>query len=109
MLVDVLHHAGNPLGLLKECFRVSRNVVLIKDHLLEGFLAGPVLRFMDRIGNERHDVTLRYDYWPKQSWNQAFASLGVRVTSWTQHLGLYPRPASWIFERSLHFVACLQG
>jgi SAM-dependent methyltransferase len=108
LLVDVLHHAENPLNLLKEVLRVSRNVVLIKDHLLEGFLAGPTLRFMDRVGNVRHGVSLRYDYWPRERWNQAFASLGVRLTAWNQHLGLYPWPANWVFERSFHFLARLE-
>jgi SAM-dependent methyltransferase len=108
MLIDVLHHAENPLGLLKEVIRVSRNLVLIKDHTLKGFLAGPTLRFMDRVGNLRHGVPLRYDYWPRERWDQAFASLGAQLTAWNQHLGLYPWPASWVFERSLHFLARLE-
>ena len=78
MFVDVLHHAEDPVGLLGEALRVSRNAVLIKDHTLEGFLAGPTLRFMDRIGNLRHGVSLRYDYWPRQRWVQAFESLELR-------------------------------
>lgn len=109
LLIDVLHHAAAPLQLLREVLRVSRQVVIIKDHLLEGFLAGPTLRFMDRVGNERHGVSLRYDYWPRKRWHQAFASLGARVISWNQRLGLYPWPASLVFERSLHFLACLEA
>jgi SAM-dependent methyltransferase len=108
MLIDVLHHAENPLTLLEEVLRVSCNVVLIKDHILEGFLAGPTLRFMDRVGNLRHDVSLRYEYWPRERWVKAFESFGVQVTSWNQGLGLYPWPANWVFERSLHFLACIE-
>jgi SAM-dependent methyltransferase len=108
LLVDVLHHAENPLSLLKESLRVSRNAVVIKDHLLDGFLAGPTLRFMDRVGNLRHGVSLRYDYWPQERWLQTFESIGAQVTSWNQRLGLYPWPASWVFERSLHFLARLE-
>jgi SAM-dependent methyltransferase len=107
MLIDVLHHTENPLGLLEEVVRVCRNLILIKDHLLKGFLAGPTLRFMDRAGNLRHGVSLRYDYWPRQRWLEAFKLLGLKVTSWNQHLGLYPWPARWVFERSLHFLARL--
>ena len=107
LFVDVLHHAEDPCELLKEALRVSRKVVLIKDHIQEGFLAGPTLRFMDRVGNLRHGVSCRYDYWPRQRWFETFQSLGVKEIEWRQHLGLYPCPSSWIFERSLHFVARL--
>lgn len=108
MLVDVLHHAEKPLRVLEESVRVSRNLVLIKDHVLEGSLAGPTLRFMDRIGNLRHDVSLQYNYWSKKRWIHAFKSLGVKVTAWYQCLGLYPWPSKWVFERSLHFLARLE-
>lgn len=108
MLIDVLHHAENPLGLLDEALRVSRHAVIIKDHTLKGFLAGPTLRFMDRVGNLRHGVSLRYDYWPRERWVNVFASKGLQVTSWNQRLGLYPWPAKWVFERSLHFLARIE-
>ncbi len=108
MFVDVLHHADDPSALLLEACRVSRGLIMIKDHVLEGFLAWPILKFMDRVGNLRHGVTLRYDYWPRQRWLENFESCGIRATYWNQALGLYPAPARWIFERSLHFLARLE-
>ena len=79
--VDVLHHAADPRALLAEGARVARHSLVIKDHLLRGFLAGPTLRFMDRIGNERHGVSLPYDYWRPETWTHAFEALGLRVTA----------------------------
>jgi SAM-dependent methyltransferase len=108
MFVDVLHHTDDPMVLLREAARVAGQAVLIKDHTLNGLLAEPTLRFMDRVGNARHGVVLPYHYWPKQQWMQAFEELRLSVALWNTHLGLYPFPASLVFERSLHFVARLQ-
>lgn len=107
MFVDVLHHTKEPIVLLREAVRVARNAVVIKDHNLDGFLAGPTLRLMDRVGNARYGVALPNNYWTKQEWFDAFASLGFTVAGWQNELSLYPRPSNWFFERSLHFVARL--
>jgi SAM-dependent methyltransferase len=109
MFVDVLHHVQDPVTLLREAIRVTRKNILIKDHILEGLLAGPTLRFMDQTGNARYGVALTYNYWPRQKWLETFKSLGLTVKQWNAELGLYPWPANWLFERSLHFVACLDS
>lgn len=107
MFVDVLHHTHDPLVLLREAKRVARMGIIIKDHCKNGFLAGPTLRFMDWVGNAHHGVVLPYNYWPEQRWRDGFAELGLTIAEWTQAVPLYPWPASWIFQRRLHFVARL--
>ncbi len=107
MLVDVLHHAQDPEALLREACRVARRALVIKDHLRDGFLATETLRFMDRVGNARHGVSLPYNYWPRSQWLHIFKTLGLHIADWRDRLGLYPWPASWVFERSLHFAARL--
>jgi len=107
MFVDVLHHTDDPSTLLRESARVARDAVVIKDHTLSGPLAGETLRFMDRIGNTRHGVALPCNYWPEQRWLSAFDEIGLSVQHWQAKLGLYPWPASLLFDRSLHFVARL--
>jgi SAM-dependent methyltransferase len=107
LFVDVLHHTQDPMILLREALRVARRAILIKDHTLEGLFAGPILRFMDDVGNARHDVSLPHNYWPRRRWFEAFDSLGLHVGIWTPKLGIYPWPAAWLFDRSLHFVARL--
>lgn len=108
LLVDVLHHAEQPMTLLQEAARVARTFVIVKDHLREGLLAQRTLRFMDRIGNERHGVSLPCRYWKRTEWNDAFDNAGLAVADWMPRLGLYPWPLSMAFERSLHFLACLK-
>jgi len=108
MAVDVLHHADNPASLLAEMARVSRGVVLIKDHLADAWLAVPRLRLMDRVGNARYGVALPYNYWTERRWREAFAILGFLPEVWRGRLGLYPPPLSWVFDDSLHFIARLK-
>jgi SAM-dependent methyltransferase len=107
MLIDVLHHTDDPLVLLREASRVAK-LVLIKDHTRDGLLAEATLRFMDDVGNARHGVRLPYNYLAWSEWTRAFAAVGLEPASVTRRLGLYPPPASWLFDRSLHFVATLR-
>jgi len=108
MMVDVLHHASEQDALLREMARVVKRAVVIKDHVVQGFMAHSTLRFMDWVGNVRHGVALPYSYWTEERWQQGFASAGLRTASRRDHLGLYPWPASLLFERGLHFVAVLE-
>jgi hypothetical protein len=103
----VLHHSDDPTILLREAVRVARKGLVIKDHTLSGFLSGPTLRLMDRVGNGRHGVALPYNYWTHDQWFKAFETLGLKTGAWKSKLRLYPWPARWVFDRSLHFVARL--
>lgn len=107
MFVDVLHHTEDPMVLLREAVRTARMAIVIKDHTRNGLFAGTTLRLMDQVGNARHGVALLYNYWPKERWLEAFETLGLTIGVWKKGLRLYPRPASWIFDRSLHFVSRL--
>lgn len=107
MFVDVLHHTEDQMVLLREAVRVARKAVVIKDHCRNGLLAKSTLRFMDWVGNAHHGVALPYNYWSRQEWKQAFKALGLEPVEMRTRLGLYPWPASWLFEHGLHFAACL--
>src|SRR5262245_61677921 len=93
--------------LLREAVRVTRRLVLIKDHMLQGAFAYSTLRLMDWVANARHHVALPYNYWTPAQWHAAFDNLGLTVSSWESNLDLYPFPADLIFGRSLHFITLL--
>lgn len=108
MLVDVLHHTEDPLELLTQAAGVARKCVLLKDHTRNGLLAGPTLRFMDRVGNARHGIALPYNYWTYQQWMDACEKLRLKIAVWQPKVGLYPWWAGWAFDRTLQFMARLE-
>lgn len=107
IFVDTIHHAAEQEKLIMEAARIARKAVIVKDHLLDGFMAGQTLRFMDRVGNRRHGVDIPYRYWTEAKWRSVFDEAGLVVEQWKTDLGLYPFPLSLVFGRSLHFVAKL--
>lgn len=108
MFVDVLHHMSDPNILVCEAARVARQSIIIKDHTRNGLFADTTLRFMDWVGNARHGVELPYNFWPRKRWLEFFGKLNLEVQVWKKNLNIYPRPASWLFDRSLHFIAQLK-
>jgi hypothetical protein len=94
--------------LLAEAARVAP-LVIIKDHISETPFPRALLRFMDRTGNARFDVSLRYRYWSRKRWGEAFAALGPVIEVWIGRLGVYPASVPWLFDGSLHFAAGLRG
>lgn len=108
LFVDVLHHTDNAVTLLREARRVATRAIVIKDHTCDGFFAFRTLQIMDYFGNAYCGVHLPYLYWPKRRWDHVFAELQLTVREWQSKLQLYPIPARWLFDRSLHFVAVLE-
>jgi len=106
MVIDVLHHTDDPGAVLAEIARVAPQIV-IKDHLRDGFVAAPTLRFMDWVGNAAHGVRLPYNYLSRREWEQIWTRLQLGTNAFATRLSLYPRPFSWLFDRGLHFVAVL--
>ena len=108
MFVDVLHHTLGIQGLLAEASRVSRRLVLIKDHLSERPLDFQTLKIMDWVGNRPHGVVLPYNYQSRRQWNDFFARAGLAVREWQDRVPVYPFPFSLAFGRRLHVIALLE-
>jgi ubiquinone/menaquinone biosynthesis C-methylase UbiE len=105
--IDVLHHCNDPIAMLKECSRVSKKWVLIKDHISETPLDKATLRLMDWIGNRVHGVVLPYNYLSSSEWASAFNQIGLRDVRKLNQLNLYPIPFDLVFGRSLHCLHLL--
>jgi SAM-dependent methyltransferase len=107
MLVDVLHHADDPMALLGEAARVARRAIVLKDVTPLGPLSNGTLRFMDWVGNARHGVPLPYTFWSQDQWRRAFSELELSVEDVRRRLGLYPPPWNLLFEKRMHFIVRL--
>lgn len=105
--VDVLHHTDDPQILISEAARVAKTAVIIKDHLSENAVDHATLRLMDWVGNAPHGVVLPYNYAPRRQWDNWFKTAGLSEDSFSTHVPLYQAPLSWVFGRSLHFIARL--
>jgi SAM-dependent methyltransferase len=108
ILVDVLHHAPDPLELLTEARRVARDTIVVKDEIATGLLADRTLHLMERLANTRHGISIPATFWSREEWDGAFSRLNLQVEEWRGRLGLYPVPANLLFERRFHFVARLR-
>ena len=108
ILIDVLHHTDAPAQLLAEAARVATKQVVIKDHYRRGFAAYQTLKLMDGVGNARHGVAIPCNYLRADEWDDLFRATGLLRMECRERLGLYAPPLSWLFERSLHFIAALE-
>ena len=108
MIADVLHHAGDPAALLRECRRVSRGLIVVKDHLCESRWDELRLRVMDWGGNRAEGISMPYRYLSRAGWDRIFRETGLRPEASCERLGLLPPPFSWVFEGGLHFAARLR-
>ena len=108
LFVDVLHHLTNPLALLKDACRVSRNFILLKDHFSENIFDYSILRLVDWVGNRPHGVPLPYAYRSRSQWQECYKQAGLIPISIDCPIPLYPWPFSMVFGRSLHFISLLK-
>lgn len=108
MLSDVLHHTDNPEPLLKECSRVAKEYVIIKDHYSENRWDNIRLSFMDWVGNRGYGVRLPYNYLSRSQWQQAYNQANLVEDTKNTDLNLYPKPFTWVFDSTLHFVERLR-
>lgn len=108
MLVDVLHHTDDPTATLRECARVARQFVLIKDHIDDSFWDNIRLRFLDWFGNRPFGIPMTYDYLSSREWNEAFDAVGLEPVKQLRQIQTCPAPFYYPLDHDLHFIAQLK-
>jgi len=107
LLADVLHHEADPSRLVRECARVSRRHLIIKDHKLEGPWAKQRVAFLDWAANAPYEVDCLYRYNTAAQWALFLDQPGLRIERELHSMHLYPPGFNLIFGRRLQYMAIL--
>ena len=107
MIVDVLHHCEDATQVLRECVRVAKNAVAIKDHFSFGKLSAATLLFMDRFGNWRESVAVRGTYFSPSEWVTMFDQARGHITELSWPMRMHDLPWRIVGWPELQFTAKL--
>jgi ubiquinone/menaquinone biosynthesis C-methylase UbiE len=107
ILADVLHHETDPDRLLAECVRISRRLVIIKDHKPDGLFGHSRICLLDWAANDPYSVPCLYRYQSLSQWRNMFSRHRLKIErEWTR-LRLYPFPYWTFFTDRLQYMAVL--
>jgi 2-polyprenyl-3-methyl-5-hydroxy-6-metoxy-1,4-benzoquinol methylase len=84
--VDVLHHTTNTEQLLQEIRRVSKNLVIIKDHMVYSNWSFMFVCFTDYISNVANGIICVFHYLRRDEWKRLFRSAHLTLTKTVQDM-----------------------
>lgn len=105
IVADVLHHEEQPDRLLRECARVSRRLIIVKDHRVTGPLSRWRVCLMDWAANAPYGVPCLFRYNTLQQWRAEPAKIGARVEHELTAMDLYPGLWNPVFGKKLQYMA----
>lgn len=76
---DVLHHINDIPKMTKELARVSRNLVIIKDHRVYGKLSYYMICLSDYVSNAPFGIACAFNYLTMREWGSAFKYAGLKL------------------------------
>ena len=105
VLADVLHHEEDPERLLAECARVSRRLLVIKDHKADNWFQYLRICLIDWAANAPYGVPCLYRYASGQQWSDLHARMEHRLILQLLSVDLYPPGVDRVFGRRLQYFA----
>ncbi len=105
IVADVLHHELQPLALLRECVRVGKRNLVIKDHQLSGPLARMRVSLIDWAANAPYGVKCLFRYNRPDEWDATLHDLRLIPDALYHSIDLYPLGFNFLFGRRLHYLA----
>ena len=108
ILADVLHHDENPDRLLRESARVSKRLVIIKDHLRKGFLAQQRISLLDWAANVGYAVPCLYRYNSLTEWHRSIGLVASNLVEERTSVDIYPLVFNQLLGKGLHYFAVFE-
>jgi SAM-dependent methyltransferase len=108
IVADVLHHERDEDELLRECARLSRRIVIIKDHKVDGFLAQQRISSIDWAANAPYGVPCLFRYHTLAGWRETLGRLGLSIREELTSMRLYPPLVNLVFGRRLQYFAVVE-
>ncbi len=103
ILADVLHHDRAPERLLKESVRVSREIVVIKDHVRNGLLAQQRISLLDWAANAGYDVPCTYRYNSLEEWHRLIRGVAAKILEEHTSMDIYPMVLNQLLGKGLQY------
>lgn len=107
ILADVLHHEEDPDRLIAECRRISRRLVIIKDHQRRGILARPRISLIDWAANAPYGVPCLYRYNSPVEWTASHERHRFTIRHEMPSMRLYPPVVNLLFGGRLQYLVVL--
>ena len=104
ILADVLHHEPDPHRLIAECVRVSRRLLVVKDHKVEGPLAQQRISLLDWAANAPYGVPCLYRYNTPSEWEEWKRRHALHAEQEMTSMRLYPLPYRLVFTGKLQYL-----
>lgn len=104
IVADVLHHEPKPDELVAECVRVSRRLLIIKDHQIQGVAAQKRISFMDWAANAPYGVPCLYRYNTPSGWTDILIKHHLDPVERFDTMKLYPPLVNTVFGGRLQFM-----
>jgi len=106
IIADTLHHTRQPDMVMRECLRVAREAVVVKDHFFENEFQKFLLRLLDLGGNLAHGVPSIYNYFNREQWAAMLNEVDGREVYRSEEVkGQYPGFFQPFLGRGIQFVS----
>ena len=95
--------------LLREATRISRGLVIIKDHLRDGLLAQQRISFLDWAANAGYNVPCLYKYHNLQEWHRLVGKVSHGIVEERTSINVYPQVFNEVLGKGLHYFVVFRA